>query len=237
MILLLIVVILQIAKRTKTSVAVLLLTILVAGAAGSGPVTTWFLETLQPYHSQLKPEWKDSNLIIVLGSGQARWSKEFVSPQVFGISRTTEAARLYFDCKKAGKICTVITSGGDPSTTGESEAVTMKTLLLQLGVAENEILTETESRNTFENAQFVFKAVAEQKFANYILVTSGFHMKRSELCFQMQGMTVVAAPADRLQAHKPVYPHVANFYFNNMVAHEYGGILKAYFLYTTGLRF
>lgn len=208
-----------------------------AGAAGSGPVTAWFLEKLQPYSSPLKPEWKESNLIIVLGSGQARWSNNYVSPQVFGISRTTEAARLYLDCKKAGKVCTLITSGGDPSATGESEAVTMKALLLQLGVSAGDILAETESRNTYENAQFVFKAVAERKFANYILVTSGFHMKRSELCFQMNGMTVVAAPADRIQAHQPVYPHAANFYFNNMVAHEYGGILKAYFLYTTGLRF
>lgn len=219
------------------AVFVLLLGILITSAAGLGQVTAWALATLQPYTSPLKGEWKDSNLIIVLGSGQARWSKDYVSPQVFGISRTTEAARLYLDCKKNGKSCTLITSGGDPSSTGESEAEAMKGLLLKLGVNESDILTETESRNTYENAQFVFKAVADRKFSNYVLVTSGFHMKRSELCFQLNGMTVIPAPADRVQAYNTVYPHVANFYFNNLAAHEYAGILKAYFLYTTGLRF
>ncbi len=228
---------LQLGKRSKLSVFVLFLGILTLAAAGSGPVTEWSLATLQPYTAPLNPEWKDNNLIIVLGSGQARWSPEYVSPQVFGISRTTEAARLYFQCKKTGKVCNIIASGGDPSGSGETEAVTMKSLLQQLGVIESDILTETESRNTYENAQNVFKVIADRKYENKVLVTSGFHLKRSEICFQLNGITVVPAPADRVKAYTHLYPDVANLYFNNMVAHEYAGILKAYFLKTTGLSF
>jgi len=228
---------LHLGKRSKLSVFVLLLGILITGAGGAGPVTEWSLGLLQPYTAPAKPEWRERNLIIVLGSGQARWSADFVGPQVFGISRTTEAARLYADCKKAGKLCNVIAAGGDPSASGQSEAVTMKALLLQLGVSESDVLTETESRNTYENARNVRKVIEDRKFENQILVTSGFHMKRSELCFRLNGMAVTPAPADFVKAFATVYPHAANLYFNNLVFHEYAGVLKAYFVYTTGISF
>lgn len=226
---------LHLGKRSKLSAFVLFFGILLVAAAGSGPVTEWTLGTLQTYPSPLKPKWKDSNLIIILGSGQTRWSEDYVSPQIFGTSRMTEGVRLYLECKKTNKVCNIICAGGDPSKVGEAEAVTMSRLLQKLGVAEADILIETESRNTYENAQNVFKNLNGSKFDQTLLVTSSFHMKRSEICFQLNGMTVTPAPSDRLQAYKTLYPHAVNLYYNNLVAHEYAGILKAYFIKTTGL--
>ncbi|MCC2680404.1 MAG: hypothetical protein K0R29_2980 [Pseudobdellovibrio sp.] len=233
---------LHLGKRSKLSVFVLFLGILVTGAAGSGPVTELLLKELQPYSAPLKPEWKDRNLIIVLGSGQSRWSADYVSPQVFGISRTAEAARLYLECKKAGKACTVIASGGDPGGSGEAEATTMKVLLQKLGVSESDIMAETESRNTYENARNVLAYLKQHmievsSFNQLILVTSGFHMKRSELCFRLNNMTVIPAPADYIKAAATIYPNVVNLYFSNLIAHEYAGVLKAYLLYTSGISF
>ncbi|MDP6653906.1 MAG: YdcF family protein, partial [Gammaproteobacteria bacterium] len=52
-------------------------------------------------------------------------------------------------------------------------------LFEQLGVTEQAIIYESESRNTFENAQNSKQLLSPSEEQNWILITSAFHMPRS----------------------------------------------------------
>jgi uncharacterized SAM-binding protein YcdF (DUF218 family) len=110
----------------------------------------------------------------------------------------------------------------------------MSRLLNSLGVSENDILTETESMDTYQNAKNTVKLIEEKHYDSVILVTSGFHLKRAEICFQLNGLVVTPAPSDRLVASMSWYPNASNLYYFNLVAHEFGGIIKAYLIKLTG---
>lgn len=86
-----------------------------------------------------------------------------------------------------------------------SRLLTAVRLQRQLGVPEEKILTETKSTNTSQNARFSAEILRENGLSRPILVTSAFHMKRSVLNFQKQGVAVEPFPTDYLVAHHPVF--------------------------------
>ena len=216
--------------------------IIITIALGLGPTSDYFLKLVQTNPHLEKPIWKENNLIILLGSGQSKWDKNdsiyatnipivnVVTPQKFGLSRLAEAARLYFNCKNHNKRCVILAVGGDPSESGISEAETLAGLLKQMNIPESEVLTETKSRHTYENALYSKRIINNLNFDNVVLVTSGFHMKRAEICFKLAGLNPILAPADQLRPVYTLYPHTANLYYVNIVLHEMGGIVKAYIL-------
>jgi uncharacterized SAM-binding protein YcdF (DUF218 family) len=106
------------------------------------------------------------------------------------------AAKLYKD-KKAPFI---LVSGGFIDFFGSTvpEADAMKELLMAYGIPEKDIVLESRSRNTYENAVYVREIADEQNFNEILLVTSGLHMPRSVAIFKHQGFEVIPAPADFL---------------------------------------
>lgn len=106
-----------------------------------------------------------------------------------GADRVLQALRLY----KMGKVDTIIVSGGSGKLEpdGHVEAFAMKSTLIQCGVPENRIITESNSKNTFQNAVFSAPHIRSKKA---LLITSAFHMKRSVACFEKQGIQVMAYP-------------------------------------------
>ncbi len=70
-----------------------------------------------------------------------------------------------------------------------AEATLLKKAYLHAGVKEDDLILETESRNTYENALFT-KALIKKKNLKgpFILITSAFHMPRSSGCFEKQGI-------------------------------------------------
>jgi uncharacterized SAM-binding protein YcdF (DUF218 family) len=186
------------------------------------------LNTLQvkPYLSQ--PQWKTQNTIILLGGGSVKWAdSSHFSSDLPAFSRVLEAARLYQDCIKKSVLCSVLVTGGDPKNYGLSEAEVMSQELQQLSVERKDILLETKSRNTFENAQFS-KVLIPFNSQYTVLVTSATHMKRSLLLFSYFGVQAEAAPSDQLVARFSLNALTYNFYLLDLVLHEYGGIIKFY---------
>jgi uncharacterized SAM-binding protein YcdF (DUF218 family) len=106
------------------------------------------------------------------------------------------AAKLY----KEGKAPFIMVSGGFidffGSTVPESDA--MKELLMAQGVPEEDIVLESRSRNTYENAIYAREIADEMDFNQILLVTSGLHMPRSVAIFEKQGFEVIPAPVDFL---------------------------------------
>ena len=75
----------------------------------------------------------------------------------------------------------------------------MKELMVEFGMPPENVIVESNSKNTHDNAIMVKKILEERKLGlNVILVTSAMHMKRSVAIFKKAGFTVIPAPADYL---------------------------------------
>lgn len=110
--------------------------------------------------------------------------------------RILQAYLLY----RAGKIDKILISGATNSHTmklGLDDGQQAARLLRQWGVPGKNILLETSSRNTHENAVNSAKILQEQFPGKpYILITSAFHLRRAVGCFNKAGVQVNAFPAN-----------------------------------------
>lgn len=112
-----------------------------------------------------------------------------------GADRFLHTVMLY----KTGHVGKIIVSGGLGllRKTYASEALEVRTLLLLAGVPETDIIMESKSRNTYENAQFTKKLLTQHpELKSFVLVTSAFHMRRASACFNKAGIVHTAFPAD-----------------------------------------
>jgi len=105
-----------------------------------------------------------------------------------GADRVIHTVDLY----KRGIIQSVLVAGGSGRliTNGRKEADDIVKALELMGVPKQHILVENESRNTAESARNVKAMLAEQDTASVLLITSAFHMRRSEGCFTKAGIPV-----------------------------------------------
>lgn len=110
--------------------------------------------------------------------------------------RVLQAVHLY----RQRKIRKILLTGGSGKILQDHtpEAVLLKQLLLLSRVPERDILLESASRNTRENA--VNSGMILQ--ANYagetcLLITSGYHMRRAQACFQKQQIAVDSFSVDQ----------------------------------------
>ncbi|MEQ1942713.1 YdcF family protein [Mesorhizobium sp. VNQ89] len=134
--------------------------------------------------------------IIVLGGGLegainlARGGYDINS----GGDRYLEAAvlaRRYPDAR-------IVISGGTGTVIldGEGDADTSVKLFTALGIPQDRLVLEGESRNTYENVENIRKLVAPGPDETWLLVTSAFHMPRSVGLFRKAGFPVTPWPVD-----------------------------------------
>ncbi|WP_027405908.1 YdcF family protein [Anaerovibrio sp. RM50] len=106
-------------------------------------------------------------------------------------SRMAMAAELY---RKTG--LSIIVTGGQVYADSGNEAHIAKRELMLLGVPGEKILIEDQSLNTRQNALYTGEIIRDHGWNRPILVTSAFHMERSVLNFEKEGLEVIPAPAD-----------------------------------------
>lgn len=133
---------------------------------------------------------KVSDTIVVLGGGVrpadgVRIETELGEDTLY---RCLHAARLYHE----GERCSMVLSGGkvDPRRPGPTCAEAMRDFLLSQGVAESDLVLESGSRSTYENALRTAELLAGRDIDRIILVTDALHMYRAEACFAAQGLEV-----------------------------------------------
>ncbi len=100
-----------------------------------------------------------------------------------------------FDLEERGLAPLVITTGGSGGDPKFSEGAVGRDYLIQLGMAENKILADTQSETTNENVQAVTRILRERHAHNCIAVSDGFHLYRIKLMFRAQGIQAFASPA------------------------------------------
>lgn len=115
---------------------------------------------------QYQSNCQEADAIVVISGGDTR-------------ARTEYGVKLY----KAGLAPTLILSGAAYQSGVPSNAEEMAQIAVDLGVFQNDVLVETESRNTYQNAEFVKGALESFGYKSIILVTSGYHQRRASVEF------------------------------------------------------
>ena len=167
---------------------------------------SWFLLFSNPYIiHKLMVQWQakqktfqqnEQYNVGILLSGFVGF--EFNSKQGYygaAADRFIQAVRLY----KLGHIKKILITGGSGSIKRQEykEADFVTAQLQDMGVAKQDILTENQSRNTYENAVFSKKLLdSTHEKGPYLLITSAIHMKRSQQVFTKAGLTTVAYPCN-----------------------------------------
>ena len=173
--------------------------------------------------SSTSPKW-----IVVLGGGHrsdpSLPANRQISPAALG--RVVEGVRLY----KTIPGSKLLLSGGrvfDPVP----EAEVMAQIAELLGVKPQDIILESDSRDTADQAEFIAKKIGRERF---ILVTSAFHMPRSMALFRKRGLQPIPAPADfpvrEPQGFDPsrFFPRATSLGQVETAVHEYLGLAWAW---------
>ena len=98
-------------------------------------------------------------------------------------------------------------------------------LLTLMGVPPRAIMQENKSRNSHQNAVYTADMLKKLGINKILLVTSAFHMRRSEALFNSQGLEVIPAPTDYQRLVGPVtmpgwLPSVSDLWQSTHALHE-----------------
>ena len=135
----------------------------------------------------------EGDVIILLGGGV-----NDVVPDLSGIGAPSEEmmARIITAVRLRRRLhIPIIVSGGIVFKDRKAEAPIAKRFLVDLGVPEQEIIIEENSRDTNENARYAVRICDARGYSRALLVTSASHMKRAVLSFRNAGMEVTPFPS------------------------------------------
>lgn len=172
--------------------------------------------------------------IIVLGGGTRIRDDGVLVPRRDVYARLSTAASLYAQCKRAGGVCRVIVSGGNPERHAATEADTYAPYLLRAGVAPDDLVRENASLTTWQNARNVMRLQRAQPDDTLFLVTSGYHMPRAMLNFRRFGANPVPVVSGLRHAHVGWWPRLANLCAAQTALHELLGLAQFHVYRTIG---
>jgi uncharacterized SAM-binding protein YcdF (DUF218 family) len=136
------------------------------------------------------------DVAIVLGGFSSYDEQQELVQFHFSTDRLMAGIKLY----KTGRAKKIMISSGSGKILNpyEKEALFIEDYLLKIGIPANDIIVESESKNTHENAIESAKILNEQYLdGNYLLVTSAIHMPRAKRCFKKAGLTVTPFSVDQ----------------------------------------
>lgn len=150
---------------------------------------------MRPLESQYRPPAQiNGDVLVLLGGGATLDTPNLgalghLSP--VAANRLLTCAQLYHQLQLP-----IIVSGGQVFQTTGREALIARKILLDLGVPDEQILTEAVSLNTTQNAVNVRQILNQRHFKKPVLITSAFHLPRAVRQFQKVGIEVTPYPAD-----------------------------------------
>jgi uncharacterized SAM-binding protein YcdF (DUF218 family) len=165
----------------------------------------------------------DLDMVVILGggvnlSGGLRKEAEASGPTY---ARLFNGVRIY---KRSGAEMLALCGG--------YEADVMKELARELGVQENEIITEKRSGTTMENAAELARILPLAGKRRIGLVTSALHMLRSERTFKKQFPDDIIVPIPVNYVYSPYWydaedfvPSVGTLSKSNAAIHEWIGLV------------
>ena len=163
---------------------------------GITPLGALMLIPLEERFQKWKPPQGEPDGIVVLGGGidpDISAARQVPVP-VRGIDRLIVAAKLAREYPRAR----VIYSSGSPNLIDDTarEADYALDLFAALGISQQRITVERNSRNTLENAEFSKAIAAPRHGERWLLVTSAAHTPRAIGLFRRAGFLIEPVPAD-----------------------------------------
>jgi uncharacterized SAM-binding protein YcdF (DUF218 family) len=104
-----------------------------------------------------------------------------------------DRVRLGVELLRRGHATRLVLSGGTPDTR-PAEAEVMRRLALSLGAQDQQLVLESSSRSTFENARASTPLLESREL---ILVTCDFHLARATAHFRAHHLTIWPWPSPR----------------------------------------
>jgi len=183
-------------KRPRVAASFIALVLFVLLISSNAWVSRFLMSSLE-WQNIPTGELPTAEAIVVLG-GATRAAYEPRAAVDLGEAgdRVVHAVRLY----RQQKAPLILVNGGriDWSGGGTPESEDIASLLRFMGVKSEDIIQESESLNTYQNAVFAKKILSKRGINRILLVTSAMHMPRSLAIFKHQGFDVTAAPTDFL---------------------------------------
>jgi uncharacterized SAM-binding protein YcdF (DUF218 family) len=155
------------------------------------PVTAYYVAGLLEWqfeHRNSRPQ--ETRVIVVLGGG-AKWVDDdrhhgrLDEGSLYRIQRAAELCR-------EGPRCPVVITGGIATRDVAAPATLMGEFLTASGVDSADIIIETDSRNTEENARFTAEILRKHGWNDgVVLITSATHLPRSVALFRRERVEVI----------------------------------------------
>jgi uncharacterized SAM-binding protein YcdF (DUF218 family) len=136
-----------------------------------------------------------ADAIVILGGGTRNNEPPRIIPDLSDRGdRLIYGAKLYQD----GAAPKIILTGGRIQWYGgdSSEAESMATILELFGIPREDMILESRSLNTHDNAIFTKEILQREQLKRILLVTSAAHMPRSLAIFRRAKIDAIPAPAD-----------------------------------------
>lgn len=144
----------------------------------------------------------DPNVMVILGCQLHDWG-----PSVMLQDRLDKALEYLEDHPNM----TVVVSGGQGPEEPTSEAQGMADYLVDHGVAQENIILETQSHNTNQNLRYSAQHLAEAGVdvkEGVVIVSNGFHLTRAKMLagrIGYENVSVLAAPSSHTPTRLKMY--------------------------------
>jgi uncharacterized SAM-binding protein YcdF (DUF218 family) len=195
-------------KRTtlkkKLSIIAILLTVVFSNPFLYNKTVLWWQEKPVKFNENQR-----FTTGILLG-GLSKFDKNGLGYFTISSDRFIATVQLYHQ----GYIKKIIISGGSAAILIKEpiEADFLKAQLIKSGIPENDIITDLNSRSTFENA-ICSKKIIDSLHLNgpFVLITSAYHMPRALKVFKKADIDVIAYPCDFIEIDNTF--SIENFFF------------------------
>jgi uncharacterized SAM-binding protein YcdF (DUF218 family) len=179
-------------SKKKNGVLILGLAILLLYGLSISPVANYLAYSLEKDYFRAPAVKKPIDVIVVLGG-----DVNDINAMNRTFASEASAARLLHGVEMFNKYEAKYLICAGKGTAKMSEGEVMAQMAFAVGVPKEKIRIDAKSNNTWENAVELNKMFANKKI--YIgIVTSGYHMKRSEKEFKKYFSNIVPLPASYL---------------------------------------
>jgi len=217
-------------RRFRIGWFVMLLGVLLLLSLSLRPIANILVYSLECQYNPASSEiLKTLDTIVVLGAGSYPSGGLRTEAELSG----TTYSRLYNGVKAFKQSdANLLGLCGGPIGDPKSDAEVMKAVAVYMGVPSDNILTETQSNNTMENAVRLAALIPAGEKRCIGLVTSATHMLRAEKVFRNQfpDHTIVPVPTNYMYdktvwSVKTAIPSVGALEQSTIAIHEWIGIL------------
>jgi uncharacterized SAM-binding protein YcdF (DUF218 family) len=218
-------------KKRKAPALALLAVALVISLIGSG-LSGMLLRTLErPYACASLDNLPVCDAVVLLGGGHSPSTHD---PVGFAFNEAGDRILTAVEVVRRGRAAVLVIGGGVYEEGGEKkgDARLVTDWIGRWGVVTNELVTLSQTHNTREEAVKLKELAGQRGWQRVILVTSAFHMRRTEAVFRTAGLDVVPVACDFYTVGRPrpkpgfrPFPRPEGFAALGLYLHEQVGML------------